>query len=384
MFSYRTAWDISESAYAAAVRSARAENRVQADLTLSNPTECGFFYDAETLLGALAVPAAMQYDPDPRGIPSARAAVADYYAAHGISLNPERFLLTTSTSEAYSYLFRLLCDPGDEVLVPQPSYPLFDFLAGLDNVRLVQYPLFQDHGWHIDLAALEASITPKTRAILVVHPNNPTGHFTAAAERHTLQEICARHNLALIVDEVFLDYPVEVHGASFASGDHPAITFILSGMSKVAGLPQMKSAWLLACGPEDLRQQALARLEVIADTFLSMNAPVQHALPVWLREAGKLQQQIRDRVRQNLATLDKVLTQTATLSRLPVEAGWVTVLRLPAIEDDTTLAIRLLHEFGVVVHPGSFYGFPAKGWLVLSLLPQPDVFLSGIGALSNL
>ncbi|WP_263409309.1 pyridoxal phosphate-dependent aminotransferase [Terriglobus tenax] len=384
MFSERTSWDLSESAYAAALRRARAEGSIVADLTRSNPTECGFSYDAETILGALSQPGAMRYDPDARGIASARAAASGYYAGHGITADPADLILTTSTSEAYSYLFRLLCDPGDEVLVPQPSYPLFDFLAGLDNVRLLPYPLFHDHGWHIDLAALETSIGPRTRAVMVVHPNNPTGHFTGDQQRLALEQICARHSLALIVDEVFLDYPVEKRGASFANGEHPALTFVLSGMSKIAGLPQMKSAWLLALGPNDLRQQALARLEVIADTFLSMNAPTQHALPVWLQLAGKLQTQIAERVRHNLSQLDQHLGAFPQLSRLPVEAGWVAVLRLPAIEDDTALAVRLLQQAGVLTHPGSFYGFPPKGWLVISLLPSAQEFEAGIASLTRI
>ena len=236
-FSTRTAWDISESSYAAAVREVRASGRRVYDLTLSNPTRCGFNYDAEALLGPLSDPRALVYDPDPRGMASARDAVAGYYLGHGARIAADELILTTSTSESYSFLFRLLCDAGDEVLVAQPSYPLFDFLADLDDVRLRPYPLFYDHGWYIDFSELERAITPRTRAILVVHPNNPTGHWTG--ERERLEAICVQHGLALIVDEVFLDYPLREltpPPQSFACGAHPALTFILSGLSKIAGL----------------------------------------------------------------------------------------------------------------------------------------------------
>ena len=230
--------------------------------------------------------------------------------------------MTTSTSEGYAYLFRLLCDGGDEVLVPQPGYPLFDFLADLEDVRLKTYPLFYDFGWWIDFAELERRISPTTKAILVVHPANPTGHWTGAAERARLEELCTRYGLALIVDEVFLDYGVagEPDG-SFARGSAACLTFILSGLSKVAGLPQMKVAWVVALGPETVRTQALGRLEVIADTFLSMGAPAQRALPAWLRGKGAIQSQIRERVRENLACL-----QSSGVRYLPVQAGWSAVL----------------------------------------------------------
>src|ERR1019366_6550898 len=273
-FSSRTSWDAGESSYAAAVREARASGQRLFDLTVSNPTRCGFSYDAEALLGALADPRALVYDPDPRGVKVAREAVVGYYAGHGAEVGVDDLVLTTSTSESYSYLFRLLCDPGDEVLVAQPSYPLFDFLADLDDVRLRPYPLFYDHGWWIDLAELDRAISPRTRAVIVVHPNNPTGHWTGAAEREQLETLCARHGLALIVDEVFLDYPLGESCApqskeaarSFACGEHPALTFVLSGLSKIAGLPQMKAAWIATLGPERLRAEALARLEIVADT----------------------------------------------------------------------------------------------------------------------
>jgi aspartate/methionine/tyrosine aminotransferase len=292
-------------------------------------------------------------------------------------VDPDAAVLTTSTSEGYGYLFRLLCDAGDEVLVAQPSYPLFDFLADLEDVRLRGYPLFYEHGrdggWWIDFAELEKRIGPRTKAVVVVHPNNPTGHATGTAERQRLEEICVRRGLALIVDEVFLDYPlVEERLRSFAVGPHPVLTFCLSGMSKIAGLPQMKVGWIVAFGPEEARSQAMGRLEVIADTFLSMNAPVQGALSSWLEGRKGIQGQILERVRGNLD-----LAQRSGAEVLRVEAGWSAILRLPQIGEGD-VAERLLRELGVVVHPGSFYGIPESGRVVISLLGPKGEFREGL------
>jgi alanine-synthesizing transaminase len=349
------------------------------DLTVSNPTVCGFAYDAEAILGALSGDAALTYDPDPRGMRLAREAVAGYYAGHGADVDPDAVVLTTSTSEGYGYLFRLLCDAGDEVLVAQPSYPLFDFLADLEDVRLRTYPLFYDYGWWIDFAELERRIGPRTKAIVVVHPNNPTGHATGAVERRRLEEICARHGLALIVDEVFLDYPQgETRLESFAVGPHPVLTFCLSGMSKIAGLPQMKVGWIVGLGPEEVRRQAMGRLEVVADTFLSMNAPVQLALPVWLAGRTGIQGQIMDRVRGNLK-----LAMECGAEVLKVEAGWSAILRMPQRGGGGEVAEELLREAGVVVHPGSFYGIAEAGRVVVSLLGSAAEFGVGIGRLAR-
>jgi alanine-synthesizing transaminase len=380
-FSSRTSWDAAESSYAAAVREARASGRRLYDLTVSNPTRCGFSYDAEALLGALADPRALVYDPDPRGMRVAREAVVGYYAGHGADVAVDDLVLTTSTSESYSFLFRLLCDPGDEVLVAQPSYPLFDFLADLDDVRLRPYPLFYDHGWWIDLAELERAITPRTRAVIVVHPNNPTGHWTCAAEREALDGLCARHGLTLIVDEVFLDYPLResAEARSFACGEHPVLTFVLSGLSKIAGLPQMKAAWIVALGPERLRAEALARLEIVADTFLSMNAPVQLAMTSWLAGAGDMQWQILERARGNLASLRRLAEESpGRLQVLEVDAGWSAVVRLPRCVGETDCAERLIREHGVLVHPGAFYGMAERNRVVVSLIGPAGDFEAGI------
>jgi len=385
-FSKRTGWDTGESSYAAAVREARVAAQRSGerlwDLTVSNPTKCGFDYDAEALLRPLMDARALVYEPDPRGMMGAREAVARYYAGHGAGsgegISPDDLVLTTSTSEGYSFLFRLLCDAGDEVLVPQPSYPLFDFLADLDDVQLKSYPLFYDPGdrrWWIDRAQLEAAIGPRTRAVMVVHPNNPTGHWTGAGERAWLEEMCARRGLALIVDEVFLDYPLNEGplsaemGKSFVTGEHSVLTFVLSGLSKIAGLPQMKAAWIAALGPEEARREALARLEVVADTFLSMSAPIQLAMVSWLEGCGRLQGQIRARAQANYAALKRLETEhPESMQVLEADAGWSAVVGLRGWPREGDLAEWLVRERGVVVHPGGFYGMGERGRVVVSLI----------------
>ncbi len=430
-FSTRTQWDLRETAYAAALRHARSQPQPIFDLTASNPTTCGFVYEDNHWRDLLHAPECRIYEPNPQGLRSAREAVAAYYQeATGARPDPDSIVLTTSTSEAYSFLFRLLCDHGDEVLIAQPSYPLFEFLADLDHVRLVSYPLFYDHGWHLDLAALRERITPRTRAIVVVQPNNPTGHFTKKAERRELETICEQYGLALIVDEVFLDYAgnssrdglgkfclnstvvpqwlkpdfiADAYGGtkvpplqnadsfrdsldgndSFSTDEHPALTFILSGLSKVSALPQMKVAWMLCLGPQDALQQARSRLEIIADTFLSMNAPIQHALPGMLASRHAMQRQILERTQANLSELDRQLQTQTMISRLTVEAGWYAVLRVPALGSVDAAAIRLLETERVLAHPGHFYGFAGDGWLVVSLLPPLAEFQEGMARMTR-
>jgi alanine-synthesizing transaminase len=368
---------------------ARAAGRVILDLTVSNPTEAGVRPDAEIVLRALANPEAMHYDPQSRGLLVARRAVCDYYrASHEVDLDPERLLLTTSTSEGYSYVFRLLCNPGDEVLVPKPSYPLFEFLADLADVNLVPYPLLYDHGWQIDLDSLYKAATERSRAVILVHPNNPTGSYVSDAETWALNAFCRERGLALIVDEVFLDYahqssPDGRARRSFVANAE-ALTFTLSGVSKVSALPQMKLAWVATSGPREEAAEAGARLEIIADTFLSMNAPVQLAASVLLDQRKLVQPLLLDRVRMNLAELDRQLTSRPSCTRLLVEGGWYVVLRVPVLGSDEERAIRLLREAGVSVHPGHFYDFPGDGHLVLSLITEPGDFREGVGRILRL
>jgi alanine-synthesizing transaminase len=390
MFSKRTNWNLEENAYTLALRRHREAGERILDLTASNPTTCGFQYDEAAILEALRDPAALRYEPEPKGMLAARAAVARYYKEKAGEVDPERLILTTGTSEAYSFLFRLLCEPGDEVLIAHPSYPLFEFLAEIQDVKLRPFPIVYDHGWQVDFHGLQSEIGARTKAIVVVHPNNPTGHFVSTKEAEQLNAICAKHELALIVDEVFLDYELKAAGAhkkrhgTFArngAADWAALTFVLSGLSKIAALPQMKLGWIAAGGPAALVRESMARLEVIADTYLSMNAPLQRALPTLLAQRGAMQKQIVGRVEGNLAKLDEELARQRSVSRLEVEGGWYAVLRVPAVQSDEELAIRLLEARGVLVHPGHFYNFAERGYLVISLLTPSGEFAEGTRAL---
>jgi aspartate/methionine/tyrosine aminotransferase len=379
MFSNRTSWKRTRNRLTEALEEARSSGAPVLDLAISNPTRVGLRYDEPQILPSLASPQAMDYDPQPKGLPGARAAVAAYYStAHRINLEPERLILTTSTSEGYSFVLRLLCNPGDELLVPKPSYPLFEFLADLQDVKLVPYPLIYDHGWQMDFPSLQSAVTKQTRAVVVVHPNNPTGSYVHPHEQDSLNRFCREHQLALIADEVFLDYaPDQAKRNSFAANPD-VLTFTLSGVSKISALPQMKVAWIATSGPAAQVEEAQARLEVIADTYLSMNAPIQWALPVLLDQRQSIQQQLIDRVLGNLAELDRQLAAQKTCQRLNVEGGWYAVLRVPVTQTDEELVIDLLRQKSVLVHPGHFYDFAADGYLVLSLITPKDEFTEGI------
>ncbi|MDP9269072.1 MAG: pyridoxal phosphate-dependent aminotransferase [Acidobacteriota bacterium] len=392
MFARRTAWQSEPNRFTQALEARRRQNGELLDLTESNPTRSGFEYPP-ALLDALHTSAALDYAPEAQGMRSAREAVSAYYAARGDSVPPERLLLTTSTSEAYTWAFRLLCDPRDEVLVPAPSYPLFEYLASIQDVAPVRYPLFYDHGWQVDLHALEQAVTERTRAVLVVNPNNPTGSYLQPAELEAMNRLCSASGLALVADEVFLDFP---HN-DFPHNDFPyaakprpslannaaALTFTLSGLSKIAGLPQMKVAWMAVSGPAAQAAQALARLEVIADTYLSMNTPMQLALPALLASRSGFQKQLRERVQTNSKALNAALAAVPSVERLESEAGWYAVLRTPHTGSDEDLAIALLEEQGVVTHPGHFYDFRAEGYLVLSLITPAALFREGATRLAT-
>src|SRR5256885_978844 len=362
MFAKRTNWNLAPNRLSAALDQHRAGGKPLLDLTVSNPTVCGFRYDSEAILAALRNPQALTYTPDPKGLTSARQAVAAYYAGHGATISPDDIILITSTSEAYTYVFRTLCDPGDELLIPAPSYPLFGFLADIQDVKLVPYPLMYDHGWQIDFHSLEQAITSRTRGVIVVHPNNPTGHFMKRAEAKRLSELCVSRSMAIIADEVFLDFALgHERPASFAV-NKTALTFTLSGLSKIAGLPQMKAAWIITSGPQEDKRGALARLEVISDTYLSPNALVQLAMPEFFAQRRAFQEQVMARVRKNLAELERQLAAQTICTRLDVEGGWYAVVRVPATESDETLCVRLLEEKNVYGHPGHFFDFAGDGY----------------------
>ncbi|MGB8988722.1 MAG: pyridoxal phosphate-dependent aminotransferase [Candidatus Sulfotelmatobacter sp.] len=386
MFSERTNWKLARNRLTETLEEVRSSRTRVLDLTLSNPTRAGLHYDAAPILKALAPPQAMDYDPQPKGLSIARAAVAAYYQAlHGLrDFDSERLILTTSTSEGYSFVFRLLCNPGDELLVPKPSYPLFEFLADLQDVRLVPYPLIYDHGWQMDFPSLQKVVTERARGLVVVHPNNPTGSYVHENEKELLNRFCRENKLAVIADEVFLDYAHSgVPERSFAA-NQDVLTFTLSGVSKISALPQMKVAWIATSGPAAVVEAAQARLEIISDTYLSMNAPIQWALPTLLEQRQSIQQQLLDRVLSNMAELDRQLAAQKMCQRLVVEGGWYAVLRVPVTQTDEELAVDLLREKSVLVHPGHFYDFPSDGYLVLSLITPENEFREGISGLFEL
>jgi alanine-synthesizing transaminase len=379
MFSDRTNWKLTRNRLTEALEQVKSSGARVLDLTLSNPTRAGLLYGESLILQSPASPSALDYDPDPKGLPVARSAVAEYYATdHKIAELDEHLILTTSTSEGYSFVFRLLCNSGDELLVPKPSYPLFEFLADLQDVKLIPYPLIYDHGWQMDFPSLEKAVTKRTRGVVVVHPNNPTGSFVTPQERGLLNDFCHEHALAIIADEVFLDYAHDRTTRKSFAANHDVLTFTLSGISKITALPQMKVAWIVTSGAQSKVDAAQARLEVIADTFLSMNAPIQWALPSLLQQRQGIQQQLLDRVLANLAELDRQLPTQKACERLCVEAGWYVVLRVPVTQTDEELAIDLLRRESVLVHPGHFYDFPADGYLVLSLITDKLDFADAI------
>jgi aspartate/methionine/tyrosine aminotransferase len=382
MFSERTNWKLAQNRFTQALEQVRSGGTKVVDLTVSNPTRAGLHYDAQAILGALASPGSLDYDPQPKGLRQARDAVAEYYhEEHGVrDLDADQIVLTTSTSEGYTFVFRLLCDAGDELLVPKPSYPLFQFLADLQDVRLVPYELIYDHGWQMDFPSLEKAVTGRTRGVVVVHPNNPTGSYVQGGEVEMLNLFCREHRLAVIADEVFLDYRLDNKAHRSFSQNREVLTFTLSGLSKIAALPQMKVAWVVTSGPKEEAAEALGRLEVIADTYLSMNAPMQWATPAFLDQRRKIQGQLLQRVQKNRAELDRQLAAQKACQRLKVEGGWYAVLRVPVTRSDEELAIELMREKSVLVHPGHFYDFPNDGYLVLSLITPEQEFAAGIRA----
>jgi aspartate/methionine/tyrosine aminotransferase len=381
MFSRRTRWNLETNSFTRAVHQYRRSGAEVFDLTASNPTQVGLKLDADAVLRAISHFEALEYDPQPLGLHTARLAIAEYYDSLRGEVVPERLLLTTSTSEAYSFAFRLLCDPDDEVLIPTPSYPLFEYLAQIQDVRLVPYELVYDHGWQIDFHSLERAITARTRAIILVNPNNPTGSFVRESERSQLNHFCREHSLALIVDEVFFDFNLSADSFASFARNREVLTFTLSGLSKVAGLPQMKVAWIATTGPKELVEPALERLEVIADTYLSMSAPIQHAIPEFLKFRTTFQAQLMERLRTNLSELDRQLNCQKTLTRLALDGGWYATVRVPVTRSDEQLAIALLEETGVLTHPGHFFDFVSDGYLVLSLMTPEREFAEGVARL---
>lgn len=393
MFSRRTEWHLTVNRLTQRLRERRQAGLPLWDLTESNPTRCGFVYPSSLLL-ALTHADSFLYEPHPKGLLKARQAIAQYYEEKGASVDVEHLLLTASTSEAYSFLFRLLLNPGDRLLVPRPSYPLLDFLADLNDVQLDAYPLvYDDSRWHADTERLVAAIRADTRALVLINPHNPTGSVITQAERDALVDLCHRYNLALISDEVFGDYlfPPDV-AAETGSAHHSqrndqrvptlvttseVLTFTVSGVSKVLGLPQMKLAWIVVTGPARLADEALSRLEIISDTYLSVSTPIQHAVPKWMVQRNVLTDQILHRLIVNRRTLAQVVSVNSSCCLLAADGGWYAVLHLPGVKDEEEFALNLLDSDGVLVHPGYFFDFAEPGYVVISLLPPQEVFQTG-------
>ena len=385
MLSARTKWDRTPNRLAAALAAAKSSERAVIDLTESNPTRARL-YDTVPLVAELGHPRGAVYEPEPLGHPTARRAIADYYASRGLAVDAERLVVAASTSEAYAWIFGLVADPGEDILIPRPSYPLFGWIAEMRGVTLRSYELVRDAEFRIDFDDLRRKIDEKTRAIVLVHPNNPTGSFVRRDEAEALFRLAREHDLALLVDEVFGDYALEPLAPallpSFAAGAAEApLVFVLSGLSKVLLLPQCKLGWIAVFGENALAREAIARLELIADTYLSVATPVQLALPALLAHQPAIARAVNARLRQNLAALDEALAAlgpTSPVRRLPVRGGWYAVLEVPRLHDDDAWVELLIREDGVVVHPGYFFDFEGDGFLVVSLIPEPSEFRDGI------
>lgn len=387
MFSPRVPSDRSPNRVTRAVARARARGPLL-DLTQTNPTAAGFRYPPD-LLHPLASGAALVYQPSPLGLDSAREAVARDYLRRGIRVASNRLFLTASTSEAYSVLFKLLCRPGDAVLVPTPSYPLFEHLARLEGVRAVPYRLEYHGTWTLDEESVDLGWTDATRAVLAVSPNNPTGSLLSPSDLRALTARCAARGAALILDEVFADYRLQAVSATGGApaaepNDSECLMFRLGGLSKSAGLPQVKASWVAVSGPDALAVEALDRLEWICDTYLSVSTPVQVALPEILEAAGCVRGQIAARVTTNYATLGALVAPRPGVERLHADGGWSAVLRVPAVRGEEELVLDAIARASVLVHPGYFFDFHQEAFLVLSLLPEPETFVEGVGRLLEL
>lgn len=378
MFSSRFHWDFRPNRLTRTLEARRRAGARILDLTESNPTRAGFDYPPE-IVRAFEDPRMLIYEPAPAGAAEVRQAVASYYAARGARVPAGRILLTASTSEAYAYLFKLLANPGDHVLVPRPSYPLFEFLANMESVEIRQYPLTYHGGWAIDLEALGAAISQRTRAVVLVNPNNPTGSYVKRPELAALTRLCAERGMALISDEVFSDYAFgpDAQRVTTLAGVEDCLAFSISGLSKIAGLPQMKLGWIVVS-----RAEALEKLEWIADTYLSVSTPVQCAAARLLVAGEFVQRQIRERTAANLAFAREALAESAA-SILAVEGGWYITLEVPRIRGEEEWAVELLGREDVLVQPGFFYDFESEAFLIVSLLTLPGVFREGIARLKR-
>jgi alanine-synthesizing transaminase len=381
-FSDRLPWSAPKNAYSLLLLERRLSGSSLLDLTCANPTEAFADYPHQDIAGAFGAIADFQYEPDPFGSLSARRVIVDWYATQGIRTDANRIALTASTSEAYSILFKLLCDPGEEILIPSPSYPLFEYLARAEGVRTTPYQLVYDGGWFVDFESIRNAISPRTKAIVVVNPNNPTGSFLKKREVSELMEVAARHGLALISDEVFMNYAAVESGdqvRSLIGHDDAVLSFSLNGLSKEAGMPQMKIAWIVVSGQEKEASSALMKLELLLDSYLSVGTPVQRVLGELLRIGFGIRAKIGSRLRENREALSALAGSPAR--ELASEGGWSVILQVPRVRTEEAWITSLLAEYGVVVQPGYFYDMANEAFLVVSLISPPEIFSAGIGRL---
>jgi hypothetical protein len=384
-YSERLSWSFLENAYSQAIALKRRDNAPLLDLSLSNPTTAlGSSYPDDAIRQSFGRLESFLYEPVPHGLSVAREAIVEYYRETGIAVDAKNILLTASTSEAYALLFKLFCDPGDEVLAPAPSYPLFEYLSALESVRSAPYSLAYDGSWYLDIKEMARQITPRTRAIVIVNPNNPTGSFLKPSECEELFALAARHNLPIVSDEVFMDYEIAA-GPRIKTliGRDDVLSFSLNGLSKSAGMPQMKLGWMVVNGPDADRATAKARIELLLDTYLSVNTPVQRALPGLLRAGRGVRDALRLRIAGNLAILAESLSST-NAHMLHLEGGWSAILRLPATRSEAAWLHYFLFEGNIIAQPGYFFDMPAEPYIVISLIVEPAIFLQGLSEIRRL
>ncbi|MBM4166971.1 MAG: pyridoxal phosphate-dependent aminotransferase [Ignavibacteria bacterium] len=374
MFSFRTNWNFHSNDLTLLREKKIREGIRILDLTETNPTKCNFHFPFDEIVSSFNNYENIFYTPNPKGSLQARETICQYYSERNIFFSPEQIILTSSSSEAYSLLFRLLCNVDDEILVPKPSYPLFEYLAEINDVRIKHYRLEYDGSWNIDFQSIEKNLTEKTKAIILVNPNNPTGNFAEQEEQEKLFRIAKEKNVAIIEDEVFSDFRLKkANLTSHISNLH----FRLNGISKMLALPQMKLGWIVAEGNEEQKQEALARLEILADTFLSVNTPIQNALPKLFSLRTTIQNEIISRIKDNYEFLKRA-THISYLTSLNIEGGWSVILQIPATKTDEQCVIEILENENVFVHPGHFFDFEKEGYFVLSLLTERETFFAGV------
>ena len=375
-FAKRTNWQLAENDISTSLKCLKQKEKV-IDLSESNPTRCGFKYD-NIISRALSNKKNYLYEPNPKGLHQAREVVARYYREKGIIVSPDDIFLTSSTSEGYSFLFRLLLNPGEGIFLPQPSHPLFQFLCDINDVESKFYQLAYEDNWRIDFNSIENNLSGNTRAIVLVNPNNPTGSFVKESELASLNNVCQKKNMAIICDEVFFDYGFDKNDKkpSLAS-NRESLTFVLSGISKILALPQMKLSWIVVSGPKELKDEAIKRLEVITDTYLSVNSATQNALAHWFKVKNSIQKQIMQRVLKNYELAKKEMNSEIG-DLFNVEGGWYVILKIKKEANEEALCLELLEKEKVFVHPGYFFDFNHGSHLVISLLPEPKDFSLGI------